>query len=321
MDVNMVASAAGGAHSQSAFTQITRGYRFVDYATLAYLALLGVLIFFFHNHHTPPVQWLLPMHAGAIAVIHTIIRLHCRYPNRRVVSFFRHFYPLLLYAFLYSESELLNLMFVDRYLDPIFIAYEERIFGFLPAVAFMETLPNMIVSEFFYMAYFSYYVMIGGVGLSLFYRNRESYWHYLAIVSFVLYGCYLAFIFLPVSGPPAFYMEIPRFVDQHQLPYYPLAFPPAVAKGPFFQIMAVIYRNFESGGGAFPSSHVAVAICTLYFSYRYLPRIRQIHLAAVIAMCLATVYCRYHYAVDVVAGALTAVILIPLGELLYRRRS
>jgi membrane-associated phospholipid phosphatase len=85
--------------------------------------------------------------------------------------------------------------------------------------------------------------------------------------------------------------------------------------------MAVIYRNFESGGGAFPSSHVAVAICTLYFSCRHLPRIRHIHLVAVIAMCLATVYCRYHYAVDVAAGAVTAAILIPLGELLYRRRS
>jgi membrane-associated phospholipid phosphatase len=38
-------------------------------------------------------------------------------------------------------------------------------------------------------------------------------------------------------------------------------------------------------------------------------------------LCLATVYCRYHYAVDVVAGGLTAAVLIPLGNRLYLRFS
>jgi membrane-associated phospholipid phosphatase len=33
----------------------------------------------------------------------------------------------------------------------------------------------------------------------------------------------------------------------------------------------------------------------------------------------ATVYCRRHYLVDVFAGMLTAALLIPLGELLYRK--
>jgi membrane-associated phospholipid phosphatase len=37
----------------------------------------------------------------------------------------------------------------------------------------------------------------------------------------------------------------------------------------------------------------------------------------VILLCLATVYCRYHYVVDAVAGALTAAALIPLGNWLY----
>jgi membrane-associated phospholipid phosphatase len=161
--------------------------------------------------------------------------------------------------------------------------------------------------------------MIAGVGLALFFRNREQFWHYVAILSFVFYGCFLVFIFLPVAGPPAFYMEIPRFVDQHQLPYYPLEFPPGTTSGPFFNLMKILYRFFESGGGAFPSSHVAAAFCVLFFSWRYLPRVRFLILAGTIALSVATVYCRYHYAVDVVAGALTAAVLVPLGEWFYRR--
>jgi membrane-associated phospholipid phosphatase len=74
---------------------------------------------------------------------------------------------------------------------------------------------------------------------------------------------------------------------------------------------------FEAPGAAFPSSHVAVALCTVFFSFRYLRPIRYLHLAVAVLLCLATVYCRYHYVVDVLAGLLTAAMVIPLGNWLY----
>jgi membrane-associated phospholipid phosphatase len=298
---------------------ITRSYRFVDYATQAYLLLVGVLILFFHSGRVPRFYLYLVAHGTGILLIHAFIVGSARRPENRFFSFFRHFYPLMLYLFLYRESEQLNLMFVDGYLDPAFIALEELIFGFQPAVVFMNAFPHPLVSEFFYMSYFSYYVMIAGVGLALYFRRREKFWHYLAVLSFVFYGCFLAFIFLPVAGPPAFYMEIPKYLDQQRLPYYPLEFPPSVTLGPFFNLMRILYRTFETGGGAFPSSHVAAAICVLFFSWRYLLRARYVILAATLALSFATVYCRYHYAVDVFAGAATAGALVPVGEWLYRR--
>jgi membrane-associated phospholipid phosphatase len=298
---------------------IARSYRFVDYATQAYLLLVGVLILFFHSGRVPRFYLYLVAHGTGILLIHAFIVGSARRPENRFFSFFRHFYPLMLYLFLYRESEQLNLMFVDGYLDPAFIALEELIFGFQPAVVFMNAFPHPLVSEFFYMSYFSYYVMIAGVGLALYFRRREEFWHYLAVLSFVFYGCFLAFIFLPVAGPPAFYMEIPKYLDQQRLPYYPLEFPPSVTLGPFFNLMRILYRTFETGGGAFPSSHVAAAICVLFFSWRYLLRARYVILAATLALSFATVYCRYHYAVDVFAGAATAGALVPVGEWLYRR--
>jgi membrane-associated phospholipid phosphatase len=36
-------------------------------------------------------------------------------------------------------------------------------------------------------------------------------------------------------------------------------------------------------------------------------------------MSMATVYCRYHYVADVIAGALAAALLIPLGNWLHGR--
>jgi membrane-associated phospholipid phosphatase len=101
-------------------------------------------------------------------------------------------------------------------------------------------------------------------------------------------------------------------------PGVPPVFPAAVQAGLFYKIMAWIYHRFETPGAAFPSSHIAIAITTVWFSFLYLRRIRWVHLVVVILLCVSTVYCRYHYVVDVVAGALTAALLIPLGNRLYR---
>ena len=182
----------------------------------------------------------------------------------------------------------------------------------------MDSLPWPAVSEVFYAAYFSYYVMVVGVGLALFYRNREQFFHYLSVISFVFYVCFLVYIFVPVEGPRVFFRELEGYrLPADVQPLAAPAFPAAVKAGPFFRIMAWIYRWFESPGAAFPSSHVAAAIGTVCFSFRYLRSIRWPHLVVVVLLCLATIYCRYHYAVDVVAGGLTAAVLVPLGNRLY----
>jgi len=89
--------------------------------------------------------------------------------------------------------------------------------------------------------------------------------------------------------------------------------------GPFFQIVRFVYRTFEAGSAAFPSSHVAVALTTLWFSWRYLRPIRWLHTLVAFLLCVSTVYGRYHYVIDVVAGILTAAILVPVGNWLYDR--
>ena len=83
--------------------------------------------------------------------------------------------------------------------------------------------------------------------------------------------------------------------------------------------MEWIYRVFEAPGAAFPSSHVAVAACTVFFSFRYLRPIRYFHLALVFLLCLGVVYGRYHYVVDVLGGLFVTATLLPLGNWLYSK--
>ena len=305
-------------HSRPGISPLIGHYTFVDYVTQGYLALVGLIILCLRGHAVAYWPLLLAAHGVGIALVHALIQSYAAHPRNRALDFFRHFYPVLLYAGLYRETAALNHGLVSGFLDPFFIRLEGRIFGLQPSLAFMDRLPYVGVSELFYAAYFSYYLMIGGVGLALFVRNRRHFFHYVSVISFAFYVCYLVFIFMPVAGPPIFFEEISGYrLPADVQPAVPPVFPEAITAGPFYRIMALIYRMFEGPGAAFPSSHVVIAIATVFFSFRYLRPIRWPHFAVVILLCLATVYCRYHYAVDVVAGVLTAAVLIPLGNWLY----
>jgi membrane-associated phospholipid phosphatase len=299
---------------------VTRHYTFVDFITQGYVALVAVLILLLHGDTVPLWPWLVLAHAFCIALVHLLILSHARYPANRILDFLRHFYPILLYTGFYRETGALNQMTVTGYLDPYLVRLEERIFGTQPSLIFVQSLPLRPVGELLYAAYFSYYLMIGGVGLFLLARDRRQFFHYVSVVSFVFYVCYLIYIFTPVMGPRAF----ERPIDGYELParFRPegsLGIPAPVQAAFFFQLMGWIYATFEAPGAAFPSSHVAVALTTVYFSFRYLRPIRHVHLVLALLLCLSTVYGRYHYAVDVVAGAVTALVFVPLGNWLYLR--
>ena len=293
-------------------------YTFVDYATQGYVALVGLIILFGHSQRVPSWPTMVLAHGVGLVVIHFLIQCHARSPTNPLLDFLRYCYPILCYGVFYYETGQLNQMLYTGYLDPHFLRFEKWLFGWQPGLELMDRFPARWLSEVLYAAYFSYYLMIGGVGLVLLLRNRRQFAHFVSVVSFVFYACYLIYIFTPVVGPRILCRGIVATpLPSDVVPSTPPVTPESVAGGLFYQIMLWIYDHFETPGAAFPSSHVAIAACTVYFSFRYLRPIRWVHLTVFVLLCLATVYGRYHYVVDVVAGGLIAGLLVPLGNRLF----
>lgn len=235
---------------------VTNRYTFVDYATQAYAALVAILILCFHNDTVPHWRWLLAAHLATLALVHGFIRWHARGQPGMVLDFLRHFYPVLLYTWFFCETGWLNRMFFRDYLDPMVIRWDQALFGFQPSVWFMQKLPCLAVSEVLYAAYFSYYVMIVGVGVTLFLRNRQQFFHYVSVVSFVFYVCYLLYLFLPVIGPPVFFREIPGYTLpaglQQLAPIH--SYPPAVVRGPFYRLSGGSTASSKPPARRFPAA-------------------------------------------------------------------
>jgi membrane-associated phospholipid phosphatase len=279
--------------------------------------LVALLIAAFHGGRLPGWRGLVLTHVAVACGIHLLLHVHRRW-RHWFVRMLRSFYPMILYSFFYLETHRLDGLFSRGCFDLTFIRADEALFGCQPSLRMVHWLPQWWVSELLYAAYFSYYLMVFGTGLALYFlRDSRRYFRYLTTVTFIFYVCYLTYAFFPVMGPHGgFERKSASGVDAST---YVRAAPDSTTRGPFYHIMFVVYEVCEpEGGAAFPSSHVAVAAATLCFTWREFRRLRWLHLAAVVLLCVSTVYCGYHYAVDVIGGLLLAAVLIPVGLLLYK---
>ena len=67
-----------------------------------------------------------------------------------------------------------------------------------------------------------------------------------------------------------------------------------------------------------PSGHTAIALLVLFLSYRYARLLFYLFCPIVAALILSTVYLRYHYVIDLFAGAALAAGCSLIGPPLYR---
>jgi membrane-associated phospholipid phosphatase len=67
-----------------------------------------------------------------------------------------------------------------------------------------------------------------------------------------------------------------------------------------------------------PSGHVAIALTVLFLSYHYARLLFYLFCPIVGALILSTVYLRYHYVIDLFAGAALAAGCSIIGPRLYR---
>lgn len=207
-------------------------------------------------------------------------------------------------------------------LDHLFAGYEQLLFNCQPALLFSETINNPVFAELMHLGYASYFPLIAVVTLFYFIWRYTEFNRavFVILASFFLY--YVIFIFLPVTGPQYYYAavgldDIAQGIFPNLHDYFAThdeALPmPGNSNGFFYQCVASAHETGERPTAAFPSSHVGITTILLFLAWRTKNRLLfYCIIPFYVLMCLATVYIRAHYAIDVIGGWVSAVIFYVL---------
>lgn len=254
----------------------------IDRLFLAYVAFAGAAAMALGG----PLGWGLAMlHAGVIAAVPRLGRRPL--PSGRWARLLRIVYPVALTPALYAELAALNRILTDGYLDATVQAWEAALFGGQPSVWLSSTLPWFPLSEFLHLGYVAYYLIVPIALVGVYVTRGSAAVHRAAFaVAATFYLCYIVFTFFPVAGP--------RYA------FDPIAGP--LSEGTLYGLVHSILEGGSSKGTAFPSSHIAASAAAILAAGREDARWFWLLLVPELALAVGTVFGRFHYAIDAVAG-------------------
>lgn len=201
----------------------------------------------------------------------------------------RLLYPAVLFTFFYRETGGVMFLVWPGFFDWQLTTFEKMIFGVHPTIYIDRNLLSAWANEIFSFSYFSYYLMLPGVILPLFFlRDDDVLKKLLTATCLTFFISYILFFAYPVEGPRWFFAA-----DYlHEI------------KSPVFRhLVNIVIARGAVRGGCMPSSHVAVALTLLMFMLKYYRKFGLVLLPLNIGLAVGTFWGRFHYVSDVFVGA------------------
>lgn len=301
-----------------------KGLFAVEKVSLIYNLLTSILILFMFSQMSHPLQML--WDRAVIALMTFCLIYLYRLAPCKFSAFVRIVVQMGLLSYWYPDTFEFNRLFTN--LDHLFAGAEQFIFGCQPAVEFSKNLPYKWVSEPLNLGYFSYYPMIGVVGIYYFFRRFDLFekWSFIIVVSFFVY--YFIYIFIPVAGPQFYFPAIgPENVSNGIFPaignyfnfHHELLPGPDYQHGFFYSLVDSSQQVGERPTAAFPSSHVAISTLLMISAFRVSRKLACFLLPFYILLCCATVYIQAHYLIDSIVGFVSAFFMYILATKMYKK--
>lgn len=289
--IQLDSTAMSPAHQESFWRLFWRQSRPLDRITWGYTLTFGVGLLLFGRHHLS-TNYLFPVHIALLGAIAWMV-VHWDNRSHGLRGFLRHLYPVILYTFFYCEIAVALHWFFRGFFDDRILAVEHAVFG-VDLNVWLIPAQHALLNEWMMLGYFSYYLIIPTLALTLFFRKQIDLLHdFLTAVTVTFVISYVGFILYPVAGPRYF------FADHFNGPIPGWFFVPLVNW---------IIAGAAIHGGCMPSSHVAVALVVLIWAWRTDRRLAAVMTPFIFTLFFATVWGRFHYFSDVVAGWVTGVV-------------
>jgi membrane-associated phospholipid phosphatase len=270
----------------------------VDKVVLTYLSAVTILELLYWSRLPNPLERLIT-HLAGIA----IIALAAHHPGNRVAQLIHYWYPLPYVSYCYKEMGTLIPSLGRPAADDALAHIDFAFWGANPTV-WLERFNSPLLAEALEIVYAGFVPTVLLVALLLWIKKRFRefrYYAFLIALGFLL--SYTGYFLVPARGP--------RFVLRHLQTY-------ELHGLWLFHWLSTTLDHIESAQwDCFPSGHTEMTILAWWGSRAVSSTLFRVMFAYTVGVIFATVYLRYHYTVDVLAGAILAGFLILTAPRVY----
>ena len=237
-------------------------------------------------------------------------------PNK-VILLFRDWYLYAGILFIYMQASSIPYPIHGRDYDDILISLDRMIFGGDPT-RWIHQFAHPIITEILQISYSSYYFFYIALFIEFYRRgDRREFDSGSMLVVYAFYLSYVGYLLVPAIGP--------RFTLHN--------FSTIDTELPGLFLTEYLRMFINSGGGVpigaldslatvnrdtFPSGHTELTLTAIYLAFTLKAKIRWGLLVVGTLLIISTVYMRYHYVVDVMAGMLVFVFAVWSGKKIDR---
>jgi membrane-associated phospholipid phosphatase len=300
-------------HTGRSFENRSRGLTCLkpaDEIALVYLIVVALLIFVFRGS-IEQWGWFTVGHLVIATAIIWLAQAGNKQKTRQsaigsVIKYLRGWYAIPLISINYKELTYLIPRIHPRDFDSALAAIDHRMFGANPTV-WLERITFPVLTEVLQFTYSTYYFLPLILGIILWRAKRaDDFFFWVFIVFFGFYLSYAGYMAVPAIGP----RFLPAIVEAQTKPL----------EGVW--LFGAIRHLLDSAEGltrdCFPSGHTELTLLVLYYSRKLHRRAFWWFVPFGVGIIVSTVYLRYHYVIDVIAGAFLAVMVILMAKPLFR---
>ncbi len=261
-----------------------RRFRAYDWLTLGYLAVWTILILFYYNR-IPYAATLLFLHISGIVLSIILVGV---VSGPGIPRLLQRWYPVLFLPLFFTVLHYLIPAIHSHDIDSLLVKTDLWLTGTYPTVWF-EKFYHPLLTEIMQISYSTFYFLPLFILIPLYRQKRFAAFNRAAFVFLLaFYLSYLGYLVFPALGPRFFLAHL----QQKSLSGYG-----------FHNILTHTLNDLENiQWDAFPSGHVTIALLVAYFSLKFYPRMFYGLAPVIFLLVISTIYLRYHYLVDVLAG-------------------
>jgi membrane-associated phospholipid phosphatase len=220
------------------------------------------------------------------------------------LAFVVDFYPAAFLPLLFNTLEPLIQALRGGPRDAWLIAADRYLFG-VDVTVWAQRLVRPWLSDVFYGFYATYYFISLTLCLTLWLRDRATARRFIFTLMVVYYVSWTGYFIIPALGP--------RFMQES-------LYTVSLTTTPVARIINDTINSLEKTKfDVFPSGHTMISVAVLIVAWRRARDLFWVLLPIATGLVLSTVYCRYHYVIDVIAGTALAFMTVPVGDGIYDR--